>query len=150
MSDLPEIKFEKKREKRGFLPWLRQKLGLNPAGGAPGGAGVSSQASNAANLANAGKVAFGTAKIGGASTGFMGGILAGKGAMIATAAIAAGAIGTGLYISNQSPTIEKTQAAFSSDKTEGSSYVPSILRQKKQGLSLAMFRDTNEGVLTGD
>ena len=146
MSDLPEIKFSKKKEKRGFLPWLRQKLGLNPAGGAPGAAGISSQASNAANLANAGR-AFGAAKIGGASTGFMGGILAGKGALIATAAIVAGTVGAGLYMSGQSPTVEKPQSAFSSDKTEGSAYVPAILRQKKHGSSLAMFKDTNEGIL---
>ncbi len=73
MSDLPEINFKKKREKRGFLPWLRSKLGLSPAGGTPGGAGIASQASNAAklgNFANIGKsAAFGSAKIG-ASTGF--------------------------------------------------------------------------------
>lgn len=146
MNDLPEIKFKKKREKRGFLPWLRHKLGLSPASGTPGGAGVASQASNAAKLANIGK-AFSAAKIG--SSGFAGGILAGKGAMIAVAAIAAGAVGAGLYMSNKTSTTEKAQSAFSSGKTAGT-YIPAILRQKKQGSSLEMFVDTNKGKLVGD
>ncbi len=149
MSDLPEINFKKKREKRGFLPWLRSKLGLSPAGGTPGGAGIASQASNAAklgNFANIGKsAAFGSAKIG-ASTGFLGGVLAGKGALVATAAIFLGAVGTGLYMSSQNPTTDKTQSAFNSDKTASAEYIPSGLRQKKQGSSLDMFRSSNDGV----
>ncbi|MCK5357126.1 MAG: hypothetical protein KAJ48_01925, partial [Elusimicrobiales bacterium] len=145
MSDLPEIKFEKKKKKRGFLPWLRQKLGFG--GGASGGTGAASNAAKLGNFANAGKgVAFGTAKIG-ASTGFMGGILAGKGALVATAAIFLGAVGTGLYMSGQNSGSERAQSAFNSDKSAGSDYIPAALRQKNQGSSLDMFRSTNEGSL---
>jgi len=155
MSDLPEIKFEKKKKKRGFLPWLRQKLGFG--GGASGGTGVSGgtgAASNAANAANAAKlgnfanagkgVAFGTAKIG-ASTGFMGGLVTAKG--IAIAAVVAGGIGGGLYMSGQNSGSERAQSAFNSDKSAGSDYIPAALRQKNQGSSLDMFRSTNEGAL---
>lgn len=142
MSDLPEINFKKKKERKGFLPWLRQKLGLGP-GAAPGAVG--NLASKAPNMANIGR-ALGTAKITGTSTGFLGGILAGKGALVAVAAITAAAIGAGLYMANQPSVVEQASSAFSSDKRAGGDdYVPAIERYKQSGSSLDMFVKTNEG-----
>jgi len=138
MSDLPEIKFKKKKERKGFLPWLREKLGLGPAGS------MGQAASRAPNMVNLGR-ALGTAKITGTSTGFLGGLLAGKGALVATAALVAAAVGAGLYMANQPSTVERASSAFSSKDKKAEHYVPAIEREGQKGSSLDLFVKTNEG-----
>ncbi|MCK5583683.1 MAG: hypothetical protein KAI33_07835, partial [Elusimicrobiales bacterium] len=168
MSDLPEINFKKKKKKRGFLPWLRQKLGFG--GGASGGTGVSggtgavskavSNAGNlgkfanvskgAGNFANLGKnAAFGVSNMG-ASTGFLSGVLGGKGLMIAAiASVIIGLAGIGLYVSNRTSSAESAHSIFNFEKAI--TYIPSWLRQKNQeGSSLDMFNKTNRGALFGE
>lgn len=139
MNDLPEINFkEKKEKKKGFLAWLRSRLGF---GGrtAMGGAGEALP-----GAANIGRAAFGAGKFG-ASAG-IGGLLAGKGGLIVTAMVVAAAVGTNLYMKNESGTGVST-SAFSSNKTPDN-YVPAILRQNQsQGSSLDLFKDTNKGAM---
>ena len=98
MNDLPEINFkEKKDKKKGFLPWLRSRLGVGGQG-AMGGAGE-----GLPGAANFGRAAFGAAKFGASSgAGGLGGLLAGNAGLIAMAAIVAAAVGTTLYMKNTS------------------------------------------------
>ncbi|MFA6435293.1 MAG: hypothetical protein WCW52_11415 [Elusimicrobiales bacterium] len=140
MSDLPEINFreQKKKEKKGFIPWVRSKLGFGGKG-YMGGAGEA-----APGAANFGRAAFGAAKLGTAAG--MGGF-GGVGGLIAAAVVVA-AIGTTLYM--RSPSDSVNTRSFSSDKT-ADNYVPAILREtKNQGSSLEMFKDTNKGVISAD
>lgn len=143
-KDLPEIGFKEKKERKGFLPWLRGRLGVGSRG-SMGSAGVSPAAGTGAGRA-LGAARFGA---GGAKFGAAGGLLAGKG-LIATAAIVAVGIGAGLYMNDQS-SIGSKSSAFSSDKVQSSEYVPAILRrQSSPGSSLDMFADKNKGAVNFD
>jgi len=139
MSDLPEINFkEKKDKKKGLLPWLRSRLGFGGRS-AMGGAGEALP-----GAANFGRAALGAGRFG-ASAG-IGGLLAGKAGLVLTALIVTAAIGTSLYMKMQ-PEPGVSTAAFSSNKTPDT-YVPAILRQSQSpGSSLDMFKDTNKGSL---
>jgi hypothetical protein len=143
MSDLPDINFQdnKKKEKRGFLPWLRARLGF-------GGRGAIGGASNLPGAANIGRAAFGVGRLG-VSSG-MGALFAGKAGFLLTAAIVAAAVGTGVYMKNQ-PSQGVSTAAFSSNKSPLDNYIPAIMRQQRnQGSSLDMLRDTNQGAASMD
>lgn len=141
-KDLPEIGFKEKKERKGFLPWLRGRLGVGSRG-SMGSAGVSPAAGTGAGRA------IGAARFGaGAKFGAAGGLLAGKGGIIA--AVAAVALGSGVYLSNQSG-ISTQSSAFNSDKAQSSEYVPAILRrQSSPGSSLDMFADKNKGAVNFD
>ncbi len=140
MGDLPEINFkEKKDKKKGFLPWLRSRLGFGGSGAMDGAL------PGAANFGRA--AAMGAGRFG-ASAG-IGGLLAGKAGLILTALVVSAAIGTSLYMKMQ-PEPGVSTAAFSSNKTPDT-YVPAALRQNQSpGSSLDMFKDTNKGALGGD
>jgi len=144
MSDLPEISFkEKKDKKKGFLPWLRSRLGF---GGRSAMGGAGEALPGAANFGRA--AAFGAGRFG-ASAG-IGGLLAGKAGLILTAVIVSAAIGTSLYMKNQSQQPAVSTASFSSNRTPDT-YVPAILRQNQSpGSSLDMFKDTNKGAMGGN
>lgn len=126
MNYLPETNFKGKDEKdrKGFIPWLRSRLGFGGRGAAGG--------------ANLGRASFGASS----GMGGFGGLLAGKLGLIAMVAVVGAAIGTTLYMKN--PAAVNT-AAFSPNKSPDN-YIPAILRQpQNQGSSLDMFRDTNKG-----
>ena len=123
-ENTPEINFKEKQEKKGFLPWLQSRLGFGAGRGGMGSA------------ANFGKI--GAAKFG-ASSG-IGGLLAGKGSLLAAAAIMA--VGTGVYIANTGPAPSQN-SAFNSSKTP-EKYVPAIERNQDNRSSLDMFKDTNK------
>ena len=136
MGDLPEINFKEKKEKKGFIPWLRTHLGF-------GGRGAMGEALPGA--ANLGRAALGAGRFG-ASAG-VGGLLAGKAGLILTALIVSAAIGTSLYMKN-APEPGVSTGAFSSNRAPDT-YVPAILRQNQSpGSSLDMFKDTNKGSLS--
>ncbi len=139
MSDLPEINFKAKDKKKGFLPWLRSRLGFGGRS-AMGGAGEA-----APGAANFGRAAFGGAKLGAASSAGVGGLLASKAGILAALVVSA-ALGTALYMKNQ-PEPGVSTAAFSSNKVPDE-YVPAALRQKQDpGSSLEMFKETNKGAV---
>lgn len=145
-KDLPEIGFKEKKERKGFLPWLRARFGAGSRG-SMGSVGANPAAGTGAGL-NAGR-ALGAAKFGaGAKFGAAGGLLSAK--VLGVVAIAAVGIGGGLYMSNQG-SIGSQSSAFSSDKAQSSDYVPAILRrQASPGSSLDMFADKNKGVIGFD
>lgn len=135
-DNLPDINFkEKKEKKRGFIGWLRGRLGMGSRG-AMGEAGISPSAMNV------GRTAFGAGKFG-ASSGIAG-LLAGKAGMLAT--IAAVAVAGGVYLANNAPA-PSSNSAFNSGGKVADNYVPAILRSQaaNQGSSLDMFKDTNKG-----
>ncbi|HBB66111.1 MAG: hypothetical protein A2X28_10780 [Elusimicrobia bacterium GWA2_56_46] len=134
MSDLPEINFKEKKEKKGFLPWFRSRLGFG------GRSAIGGELPGAANL---GRASLGAGKFG-ASSG-IGGLLAGKAGLVLTAAVVAAALGTGVYMNNQ-PAPGVSTGAFSSDKAPADNYVPAILRDtRNQASSLDLLRETNKG-----
>ncbi|MBI4801402.1 MAG: hypothetical protein HY796_02650 [Elusimicrobia bacterium] len=153
MSDLPEINFKEKKEekKKGFIPWIRSKLGIggrNAVGGAgaagraggalPGVAGIGSRAA-------LGRAALGAGRFGSASGGLFGGLLSGNMGLLLTAAVVAVALGTGIYMSGLNNPGE-TAGAFGSNKS-GDGYVPAIMRNQQSGSSLDMFKDANKAGL---
>lgn len=127
-ENLPEINFKEKKEKKGFLPWLKGRLGFGARG--PMGAMPSS---------TAGFGKLGAARFG-ASSGISG-LLAGKAGLLVTAAIVA--VGTGVYLANNGPA--PTQNSSFNSFRAPDTYVPAILRSqaRNQGSSLEMFKDTN-------
>ena len=135
MDNFPEINLpnrKKKGRKGGFIPWLRNTLGMGGSGSAFGAAGAG----------------------GGTFLGstFLGGLLAGKGALAATMAITALAVGAGLIVSNYSSDKSKMPGAFDSagvkqspgDRASGR-YTPAVLRAQQDGSSLDMFKGANVG-----
>jgi len=135
-ENLPEINFKEKKEKKGFLPWLRARLGFGSRG--PMG-GIEEAGGAFRGAANFGKL--GAAKFG-ASSG-IGGLLAGKAGLLVTAAIVA--VGTGVYLANTGPSTTQSSSAFNGARAPDN-YVPAILRSQaaNQGSSLDMFKDTNK------
>ncbi len=134
-DNLPELNFkEKKEKKRGALGWLKNRLGFG-ARGAMGEAGINPAAMNVGR-------ALGTAKFG-ASSGWLAGLLAGNGGLIAT--IATVAVAAGLYVAHNPSVPGPGSAAFSSNTTPDN-YVPAILRSQaaNNGSSLDMFKDANK------
>lgn len=136
MDNFPEINLpsrKKKGRKGGFIPWLRNTLGMGGSGSALGTAGAG----------------------GGTFLGstFLGGLLVGKGALVATMAITALAVGAGLIVSNYGSDKSKTSGAFDSAGVKQSAsggasgrYTPAILRARQQdGSSLDMFKGANVG-----
>ena len=136
MDNIPNMNHKQKKEekKKGFLPWLRSKLGFggkNAVGGAgQGGAGL-------------GRTALGAGKFG--PQGWLGGLFAGNAGMIASFAIL-GAMVAGFYYGTNSGAGSASPSAFNSNKGV-STYVPAVMRQGRSGSSLDIFKDANKGGL---
>lgn len=153
MSDnLPDINFKEKPDKEkkgGPIGWLKNKLGFGSRG-AIGEAGVNPAAMNFGKAGAFGaRGAIGAGKFGAAAAGRGGlaALLAGKGSMIATVAMVA--VAGGAYLaSNYNP--PSNNAAFSSERSGDTGYVPAILRHQaaNSGSSLDMFKETNKGSLS--
>lgn len=128
-------KKEKEDKKKGFIGWLREKLGF-----APRGMGNLSEGARSINLANIGR--FGSLS---SRTG-IGGILSfigGKGTL-ATLALVALAVGTTLYYKNMdNKPVGSNSGAYMGD----TSYVPRIMREQQAGSTLDMFKQANKGVI---
>ncbi len=131
MDDLPEINVsgQKKRdkEKKGVIPWFRNMIGLGGAGGmatAPEGAG------------------------------FLGGLLAGKSALLFTAGITALALGGGFlavkYNVFGDGSLNKAFDASTIKSSAESPYVPAMLRGSKDASSLEMFKNANHDMFLAD
>ncbi len=152
MSDLPEIKFkEKKDKKKGFIPWLRSRLGIGGRGGAMGGEALPGTAKFGQGALGAAKFGTASGAAGGGLSGLggIGGLLAGKIGLIITAVVVGSAIGMTLYMKAPSKSVAGT-SAFNSNKTQ-ENYVPAILRgTKNPASSLEMFRETNSGAISMD
>jgi len=151
MSDLPEINFkEKKDKKKGFIPWIRSHLGIGGRG-AMGGEVLPGAAKFGQGALGAAKFGAASGSAGGGLSGLggIGGLLAGKIGLIVTAVVVGSAIGMTLYM--KAPSNPKAgTSSFSSGKTQ-ENYVPAILRgTKNPGSSLDMFRETNSGALSMD
>ncbi len=161
-NDLPEINSQKekeKKEKKGFLPWLRQRLGF---GRSASMGELSSQgainlgkmgAKGAFNLGKIGaKGAFSIGKFGASKPGLFA-LLAAKASVIAPLAIVAIAVGSVMYMrsSNNNASTENIGSMGSiPGSSRGSDYVPAILREKSTGSSLDMFAEANKGKVSSD
>ncbi|OGR42365.1 MAG: hypothetical protein A2X35_01285 [Elusimicrobia bacterium GWA2_61_42] len=137
-DNLPEINFkEKKEKKKGFIGWLRGKMGVGSRG-AVGEAGINPSVMNVGRGLGMGGAKFG-------SSAGLAGLLAGKASVIATVALMA--VGTGVYLANKAPAPSTSANAFNSSGKVQDNYVPAILRSQaaNQGSSLDMFKETNKG-----
>lgn len=145
MSDLPEINFsERKKKKKGLIPWIQSRLGFGSRGsmGGAGGGGLS-------GAANLGRAVFGSAAKSGASWG-LGSLLAGKFGFMLTLAVVGAAIGTAFY-TQYFPSSSSGTAALSSGGASQDNYVPAILRDtRNQGSALEMLKETNKGAVSMD
>lgn len=140
INGLPDINLQerKKKEKKGFIPWLKGVLGMGTSGGAMGSAGAGGAFGSAGGMAGGGS--------------FLGSLLAGKGALLGVAALAVIAAGT-VVIFNDSGFDSGLAGniggnAFKSDSSgsSASSYTPAILKADKLGgSSLDMLHGANKG-----
>ena len=158
-KNLPDVGFEgKKKEKKGFIPWLRQKLGLGgpSASGAAGeGAGMMNIGRGIGAAGGRGAGAFGSGGgLLGRGGGLFGrgglfgpgGLLAGKAGMLATMAMVAAIIGGVMYTRYaQSPSDMAASSVGAGYKGGGSDYIPAIQRAGSNASSLDMFKEANKG-----
>lgn len=142
MNDFEELNKKKKEEKKkGFIGWLREKIGFTPRG-----MGNISEGARGINLTNIGR--FGSmAGRGGLSrgAGFLS-FLGGKGGL-ATFALVALAVGVTMYYRNMGNNAVSPQA---NEYMGDSSYTPRILKEQTSGSTLDMFRKANEGLLSDE
>ncbi|HOW89863.1 MAG TPA: hypothetical protein PL037_06245, partial [Elusimicrobiales bacterium] len=127
MKDLPEINFsEKKRKRKGFIPWIQARLGIGSRG-FMGGSGP--------GASMLGRAAIGGGSRFGAASG-LGAMLTGKAALITIAAVITAAVGAVVYVKAPAP-----QTAPSGDMSaRAPDYVPAILRERQERTSsLEMF-----------
>jgi hypothetical protein len=135
MKNLPRINFkDRNNNKKGFLPWMRARLGL-------GGQGVMGTAGQGIPIL--GRTALGTAKFSGTSG--LSALLAGKTAFVLSAAVITAAVGTAVYMKPAPPPIV---AMPESAPGSSADYVPAALRQQNQGSALDLFSDTNKGLMS--
>lgn len=152
MNEFENIKKKKeeKDRKKGFIGWLREKLGFSPRG-----MGSVSEGARSINLANLGRAGLGRAGSFGSGLGgggifgsrsVFGGILSflgGKGTL-ATMALVALAVGVTLYYKSlDNKPIASGGEAYMGD----TSYVPRILREQQTGSTLDIFKQANKGIL---
>ncbi len=147
MNEFEDIKKKKedKDRKKGFLAWLRERLGFGPRG--MGNISEGARGINLGNLGRASSIGRGSFLAGrGAAfsrgAGFFG-FLGGKGA-IATFALVALAVGATLYYRSMNNANTSSGSGYMGDS---SSYVPRILKEQYSGSTLDMFRKANEGVI---
>ncbi|GAB4031321.1 MAG: hypothetical protein Fur0012_08410 [Elusimicrobiota bacterium] len=137
-NDLPEINFQKKKERKGFLPWLRQRLGFG-------------RSASMGELSSQGAINLG--KIGASKPGIFA-LLAAKSATLVPLAIVAIAVGTTMYMrssnNNSAQNPSSIGDASQAVKARGTDYVPAILREKSSGSTLDMFSQANKGKVSFD
>jgi len=149
-----ELEKKKENKKKGFLAWLREKLGFSPKG-----MGNLSEGARDINLAGmrasvsrfGGGGPLGRGGLFGAGGGGTGGLLSflgGKGAIFTIALVGLG-VGMTLYyrsVDNSSDT-----AGYSSmGQVAVNSYVPRILKEQTNASSLDMFKKANKGAISFD
>ena len=131
-KNLPEIGF-KKEKKKGFLPWLKQRLGFG----------------NSASMGNS--VSAGNVGLTGAKTG-LSVLLAAKSVLVPLAIVAVIG-GTTIYVKNQNNTKSQEESSIGdSSKATNTNYVPAILREqnKNTGSSLDIFKQAAKGKISLD
>ncbi len=142
MNELEDLKKkDDKEKKKGFIGWLREKLGFTPRG--MGNVSPGARNINLAGLRGAGSAGrfgvagrFGSGAFGRAGSGGLLSFLGGKSGII-TAALIALAVGTTLYYKNSSMG-DVSQSASMGD-IPIASYTPKILRDQQNASSLGMF-----------
>lgn len=140
MNEFEELKNKKEKEdkKKGFIGWLKEKLGFSPKG-----MGTVSEGARGINLANIGKAgSFVGRGAGLKGAGFLS-FFGGKAGLL-TMGLVALAVGTTLYYRSMDNTpISSDGKAYIGD----TSYVPRILREQQSGSSLDIFREANRGII---
>lgn len=132
-KNLPEIGFKKKEKKKGFLPWLKQRLGFG----------------NSASMGSS--VSAGNVGLTGAKTG-LSVLLAAKSVLVPLAIVAVIG-GTTIYVKNQNNIKSQEQSSIGdSSKATNANYVPAILREqnKNTGSSLDIFKQAAKGKISLD
>lgn len=137
-KDLPEINFQKKKERKGFLPWLKQRLGFG-------------RSASMGNLSSQGAINLG--KIGAAKPGLLA-ALAAKSSVLIPMAVVALSVGTVVYMKSARNASPEQNAAMGDSsqavKNRNLDYVPAILREQKNASSLDMFKEANKGKVSLD
>jgi len=147
MNEFEDLKRKKKEEKKkGFLGWLREKLGFSPKG-----MGNLSEGARDINLAGLrGAALRGSGGILGSGGRGIGGIfsfLGGKGAIV-TFALVGLAVGMSLYYRGMNNVPQGQENYSSMGKVD--SYVPKILKEQNNASSLDMFKEANKGAISFD
>jgi hypothetical protein len=147
MNEFEDLKKKKKEEKKkGFLAWLREKLGFSPKG-----MGNLSEGARDINLAGLrGAALRGSGGILGSGGRGIGGIfsfLGGKGAIVTFALIGL-AVGVSLYYRGMNNVSQERENYSSMGKVD--SYVPKILKEQTNASSLDMFKEANKGAISFD
>lgn len=147
MNEFEDLKRKKKEEKKkGFLGWLREKLGFSPKG-----MGNISEAARDINLAGLrGAAIRGSSGIlgsGGRGSGGIFSFLGGKGAIV-TFALVGLAVGMTLYYGGMNNVPQGQENYSSMGKVD--SYVPKILKEQTNASSLDMFKEANKGAISFD
>jgi hypothetical protein len=147
MNEFDDLKRKKKEEKKkGFLGWLREKLGFSPKG-----MGNLSEVARDINLAGLrGAALRGSGGILGSGGRGIGGIfsfLGGKGAIV-TFALVGIAVGMTLYYGGMNNAPQGQENYSSMGKVD--SYVPKILKEQTNASSLDIFKEANKGAISFD
>ena len=147
MNEFEDLKRKKKEEKKkGFLGWLREKLGFSPKG-----MGNISEAARDINLAGLrGAAIRGSSGIlgsGGRGSGGIFSFLGGKGAIV-TFALVGLAVGMTLYYGGMNNAPKGQENYSSMGKVD--SYVPKILKEQNNASSLDIFKEANKGAISFD
>ena len=146
MNEFDGLRKKKENKKKGFLAWLRERLGFIPKG--MGNLSEGARDINLAGIRGAG--AAGRLGSGGlfglGGRGAAGGLfsfLGGKG-VIVTLALVGLAVAATLYYRNA----DNSNAGYSSmGDSKIASYVPKILREQNNESTLDMFREANKGAI---
>jgi hypothetical protein len=156
MNEFEDLRRKKKEEKKkGFLGWLREKLGFSPKG--MGNLSEGARDINLAGIRGAGSRGifgrggglFGRGGLFGAGGRGAGGLfsfLGGKGAIV-TLALVGLAVGMTLYYRSLN---NSSSAAGYSSMGKIDSYVPRILKEQSDVSSLDMFKEANKGAISLD
>jgi hypothetical protein len=147
MNEFEDLKRKKKEEKKkGFLGWLREKLGFSPKG-----MGNLSEGARDINLAGLrGAALRGSGGILGSGGRGIGGIfsfLGGK-SVIVTFALVGLAVGMSLYYRGMNNVPQGQENYSSMGKVD--SYVPKILKEQNNASSLDIFKEANKGAISFD
>jgi len=146
MNEFDGLRKKKENKKKGFLAWLRERLGFSPKG--MGNLSEGARDINLAGIRGAGTAGrFGSGGLFGlGGRGTAGGLfsfLGGKG-VIVTLALVGLAVAATLYYRNA----DNSNAGYSSmGDSKIASYVPKILREQNNESTLDMFREANKGAI---
>ena len=143
MNEFKDLKKKKEEKKKGFLAWLREKLGFSPKG-----MGNISEGAKSINLSGLrGATIRGAGGIFGSGSRGIGGLfsfLGGKGTIV-TLALVGLAVGTTLYWRSANDVTSKEEGYSSMGRMD--SYVPRILREQNNVSSLDIFKEANKGAI---